>query len=265
MAPQAMGRILIIGIGPGNPEGMTLAARAALEAAQVVIGYRPYLEQVAELIKDKPQIARGMRQEMERCADAIRLAQAGQVVALISSGDAGIYGMAGPLLEMLLAAGWTPETGPTVEVVPGVSALNACAALVGAPLTHDFCAISLSDLLTPWPVIQKRLAAAAMADFVTVLYNPRSRRRTTQLAEAKAIFLEYREPFTPVAVVREAYRQSQSILLTSLEQLDDTLADMNTTLIIGNSQTRIQGGRMITPRGYAGKYGPLDAILTEAP
>lgn len=257
------GRIDVVGIGPGSVGAMTLDARAALEAAEVVIGYGPYLKQVEGLIAGKQVMALGMRQELERCSEAIRLGREGRRVALVSSGDAGIYGMAGPLLEMLLADGWSPGMAPEVVTVPGVTALSACAALAGAPLTHDFCAISLSDLLTPWPLIRKRLEAAATADFVTALYNPRSRRRTRHLEEAREIFLQHRDPTTPVALVREAFRPEEQLVLTTLEALDPALADMNTTLLIGNSQTRVQGGRMITPRGYADKYGPLETHLGE--
>jgi len=175
-------------------------------------------------------------------------------VALISSGDAGVYGMAGPTFEVLFQAGWTPESDIQVEIIPGASALNTCAALVGAPLTHDFCAISLSDLLTPWPTIARRLDAVAYADFVVALYNPKSGRRTRQIQEAQRIFLRHRDPQTPVAVVKSAYRPKQRITFTTLENLADADVGMLTTVLIGNSNTYIKHGLMITPRGYANKY-----------
>ncbi|MBF0613094.1 MAG: precorrin-3B C(17)-methyltransferase [Magnetococcales bacterium] len=257
------GQLLVIGIGPGHRGGMTLDGMEALAASEVVIGYGPYLKQLGSLLQGKELMARGMRQELERCAEAIRLAKEGKVVALVSSGDAGIYGMAGPLWEMLLASGWREGDAPLVRVIPGVSAVSACSALVGAPLTHDFCTISLSDLLTPWDVICMRLEAAARADFVTALYNPRSRRRTQQLVDARLIFLQHRDPQTPVAIIRDGWRADQWVQLTDLVTFDVERVDMNTTLIIGNSRTFVQEGRMVTPRGYADKYGPLQQALED--
>jgi len=175
-------------------------------------------------------------------------------VALISSGDAGVYGMAGPTYEVLFQAGWTPDSGVTVEIVPGASALNSCAALVGAPLTHDFYAISLSDLLTPWPVIARRLNAVALADFVVALYNPKSGRRTRQIVEAQRLFLAHRRPDTPVAVVKSAYRRRERIEFTTLERMAECDIGMLTTVLIGNSNTFVRHGLMVTPRGYANKY-----------
>ncbi|MBF0186135.1 MAG: precorrin-3B C(17)-methyltransferase, partial [Magnetococcales bacterium] len=168
--------------------------------------------------------------------------------------DVGVYGMAGPALEMVLQAGWQAESGVALEVIPGISAVNACAALVGAPLTHDFCTISLSDLLTPWPVIVRRLQAAAEADFVTALYNPKSSKRTTQIIEAQEIFLSCRAPTTPVAVVTAAYRDDARVTLTDLAHLLEVEIDMETTVLIGNSTTFAQAGWMVTPRGYGSKY-----------
>ena len=162
--------------------------------------------------------------------------------------------MAGPTYEVLLQAGWRPGSGIEVEVVPGATALSACAALGGAPLTHDFCSISLSDLLTPWPVIVRRLNAAAHADFVVALYNPKSGRRTGQIIEAQRILLRHRAPETPVAVVKSAYRKKQAIQLTTLAQMAESEIGMLTTVLIGNSSTFVQDGLMITPRGYANKY-----------
>jgi precorrin-3B C17-methyltransferase len=162
--------------------------------------------------------------------------------------------MAGPTFEVLFQAGWTPDSGIEVEIVPGASALNTCAALVGAPLTHDFCAISLSDLLTPWPTIARRLDAVAYADFVVALYNPKSGRRMRQIEEAQRIFLRHRDPQTPVAIVKSAYRPKQRIEFTTLEKMGEADIGMLTTVLIGNSNTFVKHGLMITPRGYANKY-----------
>ncbi|MBF0134824.1 MAG: precorrin-3B C(17)-methyltransferase [Magnetococcus sp. DMHC-1] len=254
MPETRRGSLSVIGLGPGALEHLTGRAREAIIAADVVIGYKTYLRLVADLLVGKRVIESPMRQELDRCAEACRLAMAGERVAMVSSGDAGIYGMAGPLLEMLFHAGWQPDTGVRFEVVPGVTALSACAALVGAPLTHDFCAISLSDLLTPWPRIEKRLEAAASADFVTVLYNPRSGRRTWQIERTRDIFLRHRLPTTPVALVTAACRDRQEISLTTLEKMDFQAINMQTTVLIGNEQTFTRHGIMVTPRGYADKY-----------
>ena len=162
--------------------------------------------------------------------------------------------MAGPTYEVLFQAGWTPEDDVAVEIVPGASAINACAALVGAPLTHDFCSISLSDLLTPWPVIARRLDAAAAADFVVALYNPKSGRRTRQIVEAKRLFLRHRRADTPVAIVKSAYRRRQHIVHTTLDQMAEQEIGMLSTVLIGNSSTFLREGLMVTPRGYANKY-----------
>ncbi|MBF0293827.1 MAG: precorrin-3B C(17)-methyltransferase [Magnetococcales bacterium] len=259
--PPAPGRLLLVSIGPGHPDHLTQRAMLALRQADAVIGYKHYIAQIAQLLAAHQEIiGSGMRQELERCATAWKLAQAGRTVALISSGDVGIYGMAGPAFEVLLAAGWSPDSGVVVEVIPGVSAVNACAALVGAPLTHDFCTISLSDLLTPWPVIVKRLEAAASADFVTALYNPKSSKRTTQIEEARRIFLAHRPPATPVAVVMAACREGESITLTDLANMLHCPIDMETTVLIGNTASFIGQGRMVTPRGYTGKYD-LERVL----
>jgi precorrin-3B C17-methyltransferase len=162
--------------------------------------------------------------------------------------------MAGPTFEVLFQAGWTPDSDIEVEIIPGASALNTCAALVGAPLTHDFCAISLSDLLTPWPVIARRLDATASSDFVVALYNPKSGRRTRQIVEAQHLFLRHRRPDTPVAIVKSAYRKKQRIEFTTLEKMSECDIGMLTTVLIGNSNTFVKHGLMVTPRGYANKY-----------
>ncbi len=251
---QHPGKLYLIGIGPGHADHLTGRALAAIREAEVVIGYKTYLQLVKPLLAGKKIIASAMRQELDRCAEACRLAMTGQRVALISSGDVGVYGMSGPAYEVLLHAGWRPGSGVIVEAVPGITALTACAALVGAPLTHDFCAISLSDLLTPWPVIEKRLQAAAAADFVTALYNPKSSKRTHQILEAQRIFLSCRAPGTPVAVVTAAYREKERLVLTDLAHMTDPEIGMQTTLLIGNSRSFNDHGVMVTPRGYTDKY-----------
>ncbi|MEA5538330.1 MAG: precorrin-3B C(17)-methyltransferase [Limnoraphis robusta] len=246
------GQLLLIGIGPGQLNQMTPAAQTAVTQADVVIGYSLYLELIAPLLRPG-QIVESypITQERLRAERAIFLAEWGLTVAVVSSGDCGIYGMAGLVFEELRAQGWQGQT-PAVQVFPGISALQAAASRVGAPLMHDFCAISLSDLLTPWEVIEKRLKAAAMADFVCALYNPRSRSRTEQLYQAQAIFLQFRSPQTPVAIVRSAYREDEQITLTTLGQLTEVSVDMLTTVLIGNQSTAFLENWMITPRGYLG-------------
>ncbi|MCQ8117117.1 precorrin-3B C(17)-methyltransferase [Methylomonas rosea] len=251
------GKILLVGFGPGSQEHMTYRAREAIAEADAVIGYTTYIKLVEELLAGKEVIRKGMTEEIDRCIEAYDQALLGKTVALISSGDIGVYGMAGPTYEVLLQAGWTPDSDITVEVIPGATALNACAALVGAPLTHDFCSISLSDLLTPWPTIAKRLEAAAHGDFVVALYNPKSGRRTGQIVEAQRILLLHRSPETPVAIVKSGYRRRQAIQMTTLAQMADCDIGMLCTVLIGNSSTFVREGLMITPRGYANKYDSL--------
>lgn len=247
-----VGKLWLIGTGPGEIAQITPAAQAALRAADAVIGYSLYIDLIrsrlraGQLIESLP-----ITQERQRAERAIALANWGLTVAVVSSGDCGIYGMAGLVLEELSRRGWNGKT-PEVQVFPGITAMQAAAARVGAPLMHDFCAISLSDLLTPWEVIEKRLQAAAQADFVTALYNPRSQTRTRQIQEAQAIFLAHRSPDTPVALVRAAYRQDEHITLTTLGQLLEAAIDMLTVVIIGNQSTRRHGDWLITPRGYLG-------------
>ncbi len=245
-----VGKLLLVGTGPGNLEQMTPAAQTAVASADAVIGYGLYIDLIAPIL-GKHQIIEALpiTKERDRATRAIELASWGLSVAVISSGDSGIYGMAGLVMEDLQASGWDGKC-PSVEVFPGVSAFQSAAARVGTPLMHDFCAVSLSDLLTPWEVIVKRLEAAAAADFVTALYNPKSKTRTQQLAEAREIFLKHRNPDTPVAVVRSVYREDEQITITTLEKLFDVPVDMLTTVLIGNQSTRSYGEWMITPRGY---------------
>jgi len=251
------GLLYLVGLGPGSDKVLTPAARAALEDSDAVVGFRAYVDQVAGLLEGKELVAMELGQELERAERAVDLAYAGKRVAVVSSGDAGIYGMAGPIFKVLTDRDWNGET-PRVETVPGVSALQSAAALLGSPLMQDFCAISLSDLMTPWEAITRRLEAAAWGDFVVVLYNPRSRRRTTQLLEARRILLEHRSPQTPVGMVKDAFRQKQRVTITDLESLEArcTEVDMVTTLVIGNSTTYLHRGHMVTPRGYEEKRLP---------
>ncbi len=246
------GKLYLVGIGPGNLEQITPAAQTAITEADVVIGYSLYLDLIKSL-KRPGQIveASPITQEQQRAKRAIELAQWGLTVAVVSSGDCGIYGMAGLVLEELQAAGWNGKT-PQVKIYPGISALQSAASRVGAPLMHDFCAISLSDLLTPWEVIQQRLTAAASGDFITALYNPRSLKRTQQIVTAQSIFAQHRQPDTPVAIVHSAYRQDEQVILTTLDKMLDRPIDMLTTVIIGNTTTRNHANWMITPRGYLG-------------
>ena len=246
------GKLYLVGIGPGNLNQITPAAKTAIIEADVVIGYRLYLNLI-ESLKRSGQIveASPITQEQQRAKRAIGLAQWGLTVAVVSSGDCGIYGMAGLVLEELQATGWNGKT-PQVQIFPGISALQSAASRVGAPLMHDFCAISLSDLLTPWEMIQKRLAAAASGDFITALYNPRSQTRTQQIVTAQEIFSQHRQPDTPVAIVHGAYREDEQVILTTLEKMLEQPIDMLTTVIIGNTTTRNHAEWMITPRGYLG-------------
>lgn len=254
MTAQKHGKIMLIGLGPGSHDHLTARARAAIAEADTVIGYATYIRLVADLLEGKEVIKKAMTEELDRAIEALDRARQGKKVALVSSGDAGVYGMAGPTFEVLFQAGWTPDSDIEVEIIPGASALNTCAALVGAPLTHDFCAISLSDLLTPWPTIARRLDAVAYADFVVALYNPKSGRRTRQIEEAQRLFLRHRDPQTPVAIVKSAYRPKQRIEFTTLEKMAEADIGMLTTVLIGNSNTFVKHGLMITPRGYANKY-----------
>jgi precorrin-2 C20-methyltransferase/precorrin-3B C17-methyltransferase len=241
------GRLWVIGLGPGDPSLLTTQAERALRSAEVVIGYDGYLEALQPLGLTGEFRGSPIGAEPERAALALKLAAEGRRVALVSSGDAGVYGMASLVLE-------TAERAPAVEVevVPGVTAALSAAALLGAPLGHDFACISLSDLLTPWPMIEQRLEAAGRGDFVVALYNPASRRRTWQLPRTRELLLRQRGPETPVGLVDRAYRPGERVWHTTLGELDGAGVGMETVLIVGNSQTRVVNGRMVTPRGYGG-------------
>lgn len=229
---------------------MTPAAGEALAAAEVIVGYQTYLDLIPEFLAGKEVIASQMMKEVDRCRKALDLAAEGKTVALVSGGDPGIYAMAGLVFEMAKEQGAVVE----IEVIAGIAALNACAARLGAPLMHDFAAISLSDLLTPWEKIEQRLKAAAAADFVVVIYNPKSKKRAEHIVKARAILLAHRAPETPVGIVTAATRENERIVLTTLEKMLESEIDMQTTIIIGNSTTFAWQGFMVTPRGYAAKY-----------
>ncbi len=237
---------------------MSGRARKVLEAAQIVVGYKTYLELIEDVIKGKETLATGMTKEVDRVQAAIDTALEGKSCALVSGGDAGIYAMAGLVLEMLALKEIPCNTGEKgslcVEVVPGIPALAAGAALLGAPLTHDFCAVSLSDLLTPWEIIEKRLEAAASADFVINIYNPKSKKRDWQLNRAMEIILKHRAGTTPVGIVTGAMRENQKVALCALQDLDKAEVGMQSIVIVGNSATFIYNDLMITPRGYSKKY-----------
>lgn len=253
-AHDMRGKLLVIGFGPGSYEHITERAREAIQESDMIIGYKTYVELVKGLLTGQEIISTGMTEEVSRAQEAVRQAEQGKKVAVISSGDAGVYGMAGLVYEVLIEKGWKKETGVEVEVIPGVSAINSCASLLGAPVMHDACTISLSDHLTPWNLIEKRIEAAAQADFVIALYNPKSGRRTRQIVEAQRILLKYRSPNTPVGLVKSAFRDRQSVVMTNLKDMLDHEIGMLTTVIIGNSSTFFYDDLMITPRGYQRKY-----------
>lgn len=271
-------KIYIVGTGPGDADYITPRAIEAIRASDVIVGYKTYIELIKELIKDKEVISTGMTREIERAKKAVELAMSGKNVSVISGGDPGIYGMAGLVLEILRAVEqqsiraavnkklddipYYKTTGllhywsaalPDVEVIPGISALNACASRLGAPLMHDFVCISLSDRLTEWSLIEKRLELAAEGDFVTVLYNPKSKGRPEHINRARDIFLRHRAPETPVGIVRGAMRSKEEVVIANLKDILDYDIDMQTTVIIGNSQTYVWNNWLITPRGYEKK------------
>lgn len=268
---SSKGSIYIIGIGPGGLGHLTQRAKEAFEACDTVVGYKTYIGLVSSLIKGKDVFSTGMTQEIGRCQKAIELAMQGKKVAVVSSGDAGIYGMAGLIFELLRVKKskvrsqksevkdqrktdhWSLDTGHlTIQVIPGVPAFCAAAGLLGAPLMHDFVSISLSDLLTPWEVIKNRIEAAGKGDFVIILYNPKSSKRINQLKDAVEIILKHRDTKTPVGIVKNATRDSETVLITTLVGIsnDYDSIDMSTIVIIGNSTTFVSNNRMITPRGY---------------
>lgn len=240
-----MNVLYVVGLGPGGSRWMTWEARAALEQAEVLCGYTVYLDLIRGEFPDKEYFSTPMTQEIERCRAALERARSGRTTALVCSGDAGVYGMAGPVLEL---APQFPEV--EIQVVPGVTAALAGAAVLGAPLMHDFAVLSLSDLLTPWEVIRRRLELAAQGDFVLCVYNPSSRRRRDHLRMACDIVLAHRGPETVCGWVRNAGRAQEEHQVLTLGELREAQVDMFTTVFIGSAATRRIGDRMVTPRGY---------------
>ena len=243
-----MNKLYVIGIGPGEYEQMTLKAIHAMEKSEVIIGYTVYVDLVKEHFPGKEFMTTPMKKEVDRCVMAFEEAKKGKVVSMICSGDAGVYGMSGLMYEVGVNY---PEV--ELEIIPGVTAATGGAALLGAPLIHDFCLISLSDLLTPWEKIEARLLAAAQADFVVCLYNPSSHKRADYLQKACDILLQSKSPETPCGTVRNIGRDGECGEIYTLAQLRDTKVDMFTTVFIGNSQTRVINGKLVTPRGYENK------------
>lgn len=241
-----MSRITVVGIGPGSENMMTAQALAALDEADVIIGYTVYLDLLGDRFSGKELMSTPMKQETERCRMCFEQARQGKTVAMICSGDAGIYGMASLMLELSVEYGMED----CITVIPGITAASGGAAELGAPLNHDFCVISLSDLLTPWDLIERRLRAAAQGDFAIALYNPSSRKRHDHLRRACDILLETISPDRPCGYVRNIGREGTEAHVCTLAELRDTQVDMFTTVFIGNSQSRIIGGRLVTPRGY---------------
>jgi len=229
---------------------MTEAAKTAIAQADTIVGYRTYLDLIPELLVGKEVLSSSMMQEVDRCRRALELAEAGQEIALVCGGDPGIYAMAGLVFELAAER----DSPADIRVVPGLAALNSCAARLGAPLMHDFAAISLSDLLTPWELIEKRLSAAASADFVIVLYNPKSKKRSDHIGRARQLIMEHRAASTPVGIVTAATRENEAITITTLERLLEAEINMQSSVIIGNSKTFQWRDFMVTPRGYADKY-----------
>ena len=250
------GKLYIVGVGPGHHDHMTFRAKEVISESDTIVGYETYVNLVQDLIEGKTVHRYAMTQEVERAHQCIDLAKSGKIVSLVSSGDPGIYGMAGLIYETLAETGWNPKEGLQVEIIPGVSALNSCASIVGSPLMTDFAVVSMSDLLVPWEIIEKRVESAAQGDFVIVIYNPASKKRIHQLQKTREILLNYRKPTTPIAIIKGAFRESQTIVITDLENLpnySDQLG-MISTVIIGNSSTYTYKDLMINPRGYKSKY-----------
>ena len=249
--PKA-GTLVVVGIGPGAADLITPRAWLAIEQAEVVAGYRTYLNLISNLLRPEQEVlSSAMMQEIDRCRQALALAESGKKVAMICGGDPGIYAMAGLVYELAREQGSTCR----IEIIPGIAALNACASVLGAPLMHDFAAISLSDLMTPWELIEKRLQAVAAADFVIALYNPKSGRRKNQIVRARELLIEHRPETTPVGIVSGASRSNESVCLTDLARMLEADIGMQSTVIIGNSRTFVFQDKMVTPRGYADKYG----------
>ncbi len=240
--------IKVVGIGPGGMDDMTPRALKAIQEADTIAGYNTYIKLIKNLLDGKNVIGTGMMQEIDRCKMALDEALKGHSVAVVSSGDSGVYGMAGLVLELLLKL--PKAERPQVQIVAGLSAVNAAASVLGAPLMHDFAVISLSDLLTPWDLIKKRAELAAQGDFVIALYNPKSHKRVHHIEEIREIMLKYKNPKTPVGIVNSASRENESFVISDLENFTKEEINMFSLVIIGNSKTFTQENYMITPRGY---------------
>lgn len=238
------GKIYVVGIGPGDKENMSFKAYEVMKNSDILIGHKTYISLVENLFPDKKMIKSAMKKEVERSKETLKLAEEGNIVSLISSGDAGVYGMAGIMLEV---AG---DTDIEVKVIPGITSSNMSASVVGAPLMHDYVTISLSNLLTDWELIKKRIDLVSQGDFIITLYNPKSNGRPELINEARDIMLKYKNKNTPVAIVRNAGREKEEYDLTDLGHMLEYEINMFTTVIIGNSKTFIKNGKMITPRGY---------------
>ena len=243
------GKIYVVGIGPGKKPDMTFKAYEAMENSDIIVGYKTYTDLVKKYFPNTEIRSSSMMKEVDRCIEVLELAKAGKNVALISSGDAGVYGMAGIMYEVI-----NENDDIEVEIIAGVTATNAAAAIVGAPIMHDYVTISLSNLLTDWELIKRRLELAAQGDFIVSLYNPKSKGRTTQIVKAQQIMLKYKSKDTPVAIVRNAGRENEEYEITTLENMLDFEINMLTIVLIGNSNTYVKNGKMITPRGYEKKY-----------
>ena len=238
-----MGKIYVVGLGPGNKENMTFRAYDVLKNSDIIIGYKTYVDLIEGMFPDKKIIKSYMKKEVERCEETLKLALEGNIISLISSGDAGVYGMAGLMLEI---AGGQVE----VEIVPGITSANASASLGGAPIVHDSVNISLSNLLTDWELIKKRIDLASQGDFVITLYNPKSSGRPELINEARDIMLKHKRKDTPVLIARNVGREGENYDITTLDKMLDYEINMFSTVIIGNSNTKVLNNKMITPRGY---------------
>lgn len=236
-----MGKLYVIGIGPGSIENMTLRAKEAIAESTAIVGYTKYVDLIKPLIKNKEIFSTGMKGEEDRCREALKLSK-DKIVSIISTGDSGIYGMAGLILEL--------RNDEEVEIIPGITAASSAASVIGAPIMHDNCNISLSDLMTPYELIKKRVELAAEGDFVISLYNPKSKGRPHYLRESIDTIKKYRDGKTPVAVVKHALREGQEVQLFTLDSFDDSMVDMMCIVVIGNSQSYVKAGKFITPRGY---------------
>ncbi len=238
--------IYIVSTGPGSIECMSGEAIAAIKSSDVIVGYKLYVELLKPMITDQEIFVNGMKKEVDRCREALNLSKAGKTVAMVSGGDAGVYGMAGIMQEIVL------EEGPDTEVVsiPGITSAHAAASVLGAPIVHDSVTVSLSDLLTDIDMIKKRLHAAGMGDFITCIYNPKSKGRPHYIEMARDILLEYKSPETPVGLVRNAKRENQEVVITNLKEMCNHEINMSTMVIVGNGDTFVRNGKMITPRGY---------------